>query len=235
MAKSLIDSGFMPTILAGIRDAYEANQTTGPNKKSSLIFGVMETDYLSVLARLALASPAVFIESVSAVCSGQSQQEAINWLLTEWFSHFDNIGDVNRKKMHALALTRLLSVNGATAPAPSYLLNHLQSYMSIWTDLMTELADGADSQTGGDYLIYWNDEQNGTNGDKFNENEPPEETRRRAWEKADPVFRVNLRQFVGEILTGVIQTSGGVEAFKNEWLVNVDIDVINSFRQYIPL
>ncbi|KAI5294861.1 Importin-11, partial [Ascosphaera pollenicola] len=107
LATTLVETGFLRTILAGLHDAYQANQTSGPNRKTSLIFGVMETDYFSVLARLALASPGIFIESVTAACSGQTQEQAMKWLLTEWFSHWDNMGDVNRKKLHGLALTRL--------------------------------------------------------------------------------------------------------------------------------
>lgn len=230
LAKTLVETGFLPTILSGLHDAYQANQTTGPNRKTSLIFGVMETDYLSVLARLALAGPGIFIESVTAACSGQTQEQAMKWLLTEWFSHWDNMGDVNRKKLHGLALTRLLSVNGTAAVAPAYLLEQLQSYITIWTDLISELADGSD-EAGNDYLIYWGDDT--SNGaEQYDANEVPEVTRQRAWGKADPIFRINFRQYVTEILTGVIQVCGGMEVFKNEWLINVDVDVVNSFRPY---
>ncbi|KAI5283870.1 hypothetical protein KEM54_001774, partial [Ascosphaera aggregata] len=216
LAKTFVETGFLQTILAGLHDAYTANQTTGPNRKTSLIFGVMETDYFSVLARLALASPGVLIESVTLACSGQTQEQAMKWLLTEWFSHFDNIGDVNRKKLHGLALTRLLSVNGNAAVAPTYLLEQLQSYITIWTDLISELADGPD-ESGGDYLIYWNG-KTGNGNEKYDEKEVPETTRQRVWERADPVFRIYFRQYVTEILSGVIEVCGGINVFKNEWL-----------------
>ncbi|KAL2369906.1 hypothetical protein RJ035_005537 [Blastomyces gilchristii] len=235
VAKSLLDSSFLLTLLSGLRETYEAHLTTGPNKKSPGVDGVVETDYFSVLARIALGSPKIFISSAVSSMSHSSEEETVNWILTEWFSHFDNVGDINRKKLHALALTHLLSINGHSISPPAYLLKHLQSYLVVWTDLIRELSEGTDydpnDPRGGDYLIVWNtDSADQTNG-KYQSNESPETTRRRAWSNADPVHKINFRHFVTENLRGVVGACGGMDKFRDEWLINVDREVVNGFGE----
>ncbi|PGH17942.1 hypothetical protein AJ79_00841 [Helicocarpus griseus UAMH5409] len=234
VAKSLLDSSLLITLLSDLRETYEANLTTGPNKKSPAVYGVVETDYFSVLARLALASPKIFISSALSAMPHSPEEETVKWILTEWFSHFDNMGDINRKKLHALALTHLLSVNGPSTPPPSYLLNHLQSYLVVWTDLIRELSEGTDydpnDPRGGDYLIVWNDSTDQTDG-KYHANESPETTRRRNWSNADPIHKINFRHFVTENLRGLVEACGGIDRFRDEWLVNVDREVVNGFGE----
>lgn len=236
IAKSLIDSSFLPSLLDGLHSAYESSQTTGPKKKTSPVYGILETDYLSVLARLALGSPRVFMSAISAA-TGTSAEQTLSWLLTEWFFHYDNIGLVTQKKLHTLALTQLLAINGSDSPPPAYLLNHLQSYLTIWTDIVTELAEGTDEgpndPRAGDYLIYWNKntEDGGVDGDgqPRHEHESPESTRRRDWENADIVHRINIRDFIKQRLQAVIVGCGGEQRFQEEWLVNVDREVTSAF------
>jgi hypothetical protein len=230
IAKSLLDSCLLSSLLDGLHSAYEASQTTGPNRKSSNIYGVVETDYFSVLARLALASPRVFLSAISAAMGASSEEQTLSWLLTEWFFHYDNIGLVTQKKLHVFGLTRLLAVNGAHAPPPAVLLNHVQSYLTVWTSIVTELAEGADEEEDGhaakDYLIFWNQGETSAAVDSA---EPPETTRRRDWDNSDVVHRVNIRDFIKEQLQLVIQACGGERQFQEEWLVNVDREVLSAF------
>jgi hypothetical protein len=228
IAKTLIDSSFLESLLQGLHTAYEASQATGPNRKTSSVNGVVETDYFSVLARLALANPRIFVSAV-AHATGASAEETLSWILTEWFFHYDNIGVITQKKLHALALTQLLAANGPNSPPPPYILNHLQSYFTIWTDIITELAEGTeetDDPRGGDYLIFWNNDA-GTS--KFHENEPPEVTRQREWETTDIIHRLNIREFVKERLQAVIVSCGGEQQFQEDWLVNIDREVLTTF------
>jgi hypothetical protein len=233
IARSLVDSSFLPSLLDGLHGAYETSQTTGPNRKSSPVYGVLETDYLSVLARLALGSPRAFLSAITAA-TNTSEEQTLSWLLTEWFFHYDNIGLVTQKKLHVLALTQLLSINGSTSPPPAYLLNHLQSYLTIWTDVVTELAEGgiedANDPRAGDYLIFWNKDTTTTDPSSArHENEAPETTRRRDWENSDIVHRINIRDFIKQRLQAVIVGCGGEQRFQEEWLINVDRDVTNAF------
>ncbi|WEW58891.1 hypothetical protein PRK78_004359 [Emydomyces testavorans] len=232
IAESFISSSFLQTLLAGLHEAYEASFSTGPKKKYSAIDGVAETDYFSVLGRLALANPSVFISAIRAATHPVPEEQTLKWILAEWFFHFDSIGDITTKKLHTLALTHLLSLNGPSSPAPTYLLNNLQSYLTIWTDVITELADGTDGAEDGrrgDYLINLNCATAYSPDGKFQDNEPPETTRRRAWTLSDPIHRLNIRDYVTEHLRALVGACGGIDRFRAEWLVNVDQEVVNEF------
>lgn len=271
VARSLLESGFLPTLLGTLRDTYAANQTTGPRRVRPPVSGVIETDYFSVLARLALASPRVFVDAVSAAPlpaskgsekrggsdqMGEVDEErstpvlgpTLNWLLVEWFAHFDSIGDINRKKLHALALTRLLGINnapeaggsGAGGPPPPFLAVHLQSYLTVWTDLLVELLDGADEPgdpRAGDYLIFTTEADADPVHDDVDgaatTSEAPETGRRRRWTVADAVHTVNMRAAVAATVSGLVAAAGGVEGFAGEggWLSSVDKEVVRGFAE----
>ena len=222
LAKCLVDSSFLQGILEGVKEAFDAREVTGPRHRSSSVFGVLETDYLSVLARLALGSPYLFLQSCSAA-TGESAERCMSWLLSEWFQHFDNIGDVNRKKLHCLALTRLLSIQ----PTPHWLLRHLQSYMTMWTDLVAELAEGA-GERGGDWLFMSNEvtaEQSSVGA-----TETADARRKLQLSQTDPIHTINIGPFVAEHLRGAIAGCGGDVRFQEDWLANVDREVVNAFR-----
>ncbi|KAJ5678871.1 hypothetical protein N7462_007115 [Penicillium macrosclerotiorum] len=234
ISRSLIDSSFLQSLLEGLFTAHEASQTTGPNRKTSYVVGVVETDYYSVLARLALANPTIFASAVAAA-TNTTQEQTLSWLVTEWFSHYDNIGSVNQKKLHALALTQLLALQGPSAnlsqpaPPPSYILNHLQSYLNVWTDIIIELAEGGSDQNA-DYLVCWNAPAgSATAQPEAQEAEDPETTRRREWDNADPIHRFPIRDFVRHRLHELIVACGGAQRFQEEWLVNVDTQVVSAF------
>lgn len=226
VARSLIDSSFLSSLLEGLYSAYEVSESTGPNRKTSHVYGVVETDYFSVLARLALANPKMFASAVSAA-TGASEEQTLSWILSEWFLHFDNIGTASQKKLHALGLTQLLSVNGTDSQPPTYILNHLQSYLNIWTDIVTELAEGAEdpnNQSGGDYLVCWNNPP-----EQRDWNETPENERRRNWDSSDVIHKINIRDFVRQRLHSLIVGCGGEQRFQEEWLMNVDREVVSAF------
>ncbi|KAE8354057.1 armadillo-type protein [Aspergillus coremiiformis] len=227
IARSLVDSSFLSSLLEGLYSAYEASHTTGPNRKQTSVYGIVETDYFSVLARLALAYPKIFASAVSAA-TGTSEEQALTWILAEWFLHYDNIGSVTQKKLHALALTQLLSLNGPDTQSPPYILSHLQSYLNIWTDIVTELTEGAETEndpSAADHLVYWNNAETG----KWDQHEPPENERRRHWDNSDILHNVNIRDFVRDRLRSLIVGCGGEQRFQEEWLLNVDREVVAAF------
>jgi hypothetical protein len=235
ISRSLLDSSFLSSLLEGLYSAHEVSQTTGPNRKTSPVYGAVETDHYSVLARLALANPAIFASSVAAA-TNSSEEQALTWILTEWFSHYDNIGSVNQKKLHALGLTQLLSLQSIQtdasqpAPPPAYILSHLQSYLSMWTDLITELADGG-TDPNADYLVYWNAPAGSETAPAESTEgvEQPESIRRREWQSGDVIHRFTIRDFVRHRLQEVIRACGGAQRFQEEWLVNVDTEVVTAF------
>lgn len=213
----LLSTHLFTTILTALQDAYSAHQTTGPNRAQSSIDGIVETDYLSVLARLAIINPALFVSAITTTAHslGERFETTITWLLTEWLSHFDNIGHPEKKKLSCLALTALLETN------QFWILSRLQELMGIWTDVITELVD---QDTGNDSLIYWNAEAL-----KIEGAEAPEDARRRELDFADPVHRIDVKGFIRERLERAVHACGGAEGFQAQWLVNVDKDVVRAF------
>ena len=169
LTQVLIDTRFLHKIMSGLKNTYDAHQTTGPNRVYSNIDGIVETDYLSVLARIAYARPYVFATAIANIAhvTNENFDETITWLLTEWFSHLENIGDPTKKKLMCLALTAELT----TIPQ---VRDRLQELMTLWTDMITELVvsveDGGD---GRDSLVYWDPDGLEQGG------ESPEDSRRR--------------------------------------------------------
>lgn len=212
----LMSSEFLSILLIGLRNAYEAHQTTGPNRPSTSIDGLVETDYLSVLARLALASPSLFLSALKATIPSESIEATISWLLTEWLSHLDNVCNPEKRKLFCLALTALLETN------QPWILDRLQELMTLWTDLVAELVD--EENRGADCLVWWNVDNLKPEGQ-----ETPADERRRNLTFADPIHKLDLKGFVRDMLKATVEACGGRESFERMWLVNVDAEVVRAF------
>lgn len=155
----LVNSQFLVNIFATLRESYDANKTTGPNKRYPPN-AVMVTDFFSVLARIVLANTEWFMEIIRMVSEREQQTvgEYMKWLLEEWFGHvcislklygaeiddekltqwglqFPNMGHPSGRKLNCFALTMLLETN------QKWILERLQDLMIVWTDVVTELRD----------------------------------------------------------------------------------------------
>ncbi|KAN0093757.1 ARM repeat-containing protein [Hyaloscypha variabilis] len=214
VAKDLHESGFTEKIFEGLRDAWEAHQTTGPSRRYPKLDDVVETDYFTILARLTLADPSVLVTIMSSVGDAA---EVWRWLSTEWFRHFDSMANIDRQKLSCLALTRLLEL---PPPMTPIILECLQDYFAMWTSVINEMIGGRDD--GGDNLVWL--------ADDGNEFEGPEDVRRRIHASSDPVHTLNTFNVVKERLGQVVAICGGEEAFQRDWAVNIDKDVIRSFQ-----
>lgn len=213
----LVHVGFFTKLLDGLKDSWKAHNTTGPNSKDAFVKGIIETDYYSLVARLILGSMGGFFQACEKA-SSEKVEATMKWLLEEWFSHFENIADPGRRKLMTLALTKLLETN-----QPFILLN-LQSLMTIWTDVITELRE--DDEDKGDSLLM--DPAQYVASDYT---ESPETARRGILTRTDIVHSVNVAQWVKQYLTQTIAAVGGEQTFQEEWLVNVDRDVLASFSK----
>ena len=144
IVNSLVSSGLLIKIFDGLRGSWEAHQTTGPSKKVPRVDGIVETDYFSVISRLIIPDPHGFIVVVQAiqVPRGEDIGQTMSWLLTEWFSHFGNIGHPVQRKLGCLALTSLLRTG------TPWILGRLQDLMTVWTDVLAEVQEGTDDNGG---------------------------------------------------------------------------------------
>ena len=218
LTSSMLSTTFLSTIFEGLYNAYEAHQTTGPNKKYPSIDGIIETDYLSVLARLTIAGPSLLISALDAARPNRS----IDWLLTEWFIHLDNITHPVKKKLSYIALTSLLDTG------EPWILSRLQLLMAMWGDVITDLLEDYDDGNGGiikrDCLVYTSETLYTTEIDS------PATARSRQLTIPDPVHRIDVRDLVREKLGTAVHLCGGMEAFREKWVGDVDADILNSFN-----
>ncbi|KAI4952770.1 hypothetical protein J4E91_003244 [Alternaria rosae] len=219
LTSDLISSGFLAKVLEGLHGAWTHHQSHGPYRElpSHAVDGVVETDYFTVLARIGIASPSVLLEALSSL-SSEGLEKTLDWLLEEWFSHIENIGDAPNKKLMCLVLTRFLE------GAQPWMLGRLQSLIGIWTDVLGELLDGMDDRSQDS--LFWPPEP-------YHPTEPeaPEDVRKRELIYTDPVHQINLVAFIREHLQQTIQQVGGEQAFQEEWLSRVDKEVLKGFGE----
>ena len=222
----LVRTGVLRSILTGLKGSWTAHCTTGPLAKEALVEGMVETDYFSVLARIILGSLDAFLQTVTAAFSsaGEGLEASMKWLLEEWFSHFENIGDPARRKLSCLAITKLLETR------QPFILRNLQSLMSIWTDVVTELRDGGDDDPSADSLVYSSlAVQTGDIGqDAEAATDTAEDVRRGNVMRADEVHTVVTAEWIRRYLSGVVQAMGG-RVSESEWVGNVDREVVGAF------
>lgn len=215
ITQDLHSSGFLTEVFAGLRDAWEAHQTSGPEKKYPKLDDAVETDYFTIIARLIVADPSIFVNILSTMGPAN---EIWSWLLTEWFHHFDCMTNMERRKLSCLALTRMLEL-----PSPILDINlaNLQDFFTIWTQTIGELTFGNEDFSD---CLLWK-----SNSDK-NETENMDVVRRREWAAADILHRVSLHEFVKAKLAYVVDVCGGEKKFMDEWIVNIDASVLKDYR-----
>jgi len=215
IVRDLNDSGYTEKVMEGLRDAWEAHQTAGPNRRYPQLDDVVETDYFTILARIALADPGTFSTMIASL--GGTLDSVWNWLSTEWFRHFDSMANIDRQKLSCLALTRLLEIPD---PMAQLTLTKLQDYFAMWTTVISEMQDGRDD--GGDNLIWAEIEGN--------EYETPEDVRKRVQSHNDPVHRLHTFDFVKARLGQVVNDCGGEAQFQERYAVSVDKEVLGGFQ-----
>jgi hypothetical protein len=213
--EDMMQTGFMNTLMKNLHDAWEANQTTGPNRKISKLNTVTEGDYFAILARLALAEPTAFAQMLSTF--GDVNQ-VWGWLSSEWFSHLSSMDHPERQKLYLLGLTRLLEL---PSPMQELVLGKLQDYFTMWTNVIAELQDGI--ANGTDSLIWGELEPT--------EYDTPKTIAERAMTSKDPVHSVHAFAFVQARLQDIVGRVGGEAAFQEQWAVNVDKDVLGKYQE----
>lgn len=216
IVQDMVEIGFMNKVLENLHNAWEAHQTTGPNRKVSKLNTVTEGDYLAVLARLALAEPTLFVQMLT---NFGSLEQVWDWLSAEWFSHLSSMDHIERQKLFLLGLTRLLEVS---SPMQELVLKKLQEYFDMWTNVIAELQDGV--ANGTDTLIWGATEMEAT------EYDTPKMVVERQVQAKDPVHTVHSFEFVKMRLQDLIAKTGGEDVFEKQWAVNVDTDLIARFQ-----
>lgn len=214
--QDMVESGFMKSLLDDVHQAWEAHQTTGPNRIVSKLNTVTEGDYLAILARLALAEPTLFTQMLTHF--GDLAQ-VWTWLSAEWLSYARSMDDPERLKLYLLALTRLLELQ---SPMQELVLQQLQDYFDLWENVLAELRDGGDETS--DSLLWSATDLEPT------EYDTPKSIAERQVLAKDPIHTVHALGFVRVRLQDLVNRVGGPQAFQEQWAVNLDEGVLQRFN-----
>ncbi|KAI0976586.1 putative importin 11 [Xylaria arbuscula] len=213
LMQDIVETGFLKHLLEGIRDVYDAHQTSGPKKRHGRLDPYNLASYLTILSRIAVINPSTFVAMLGALGPIESVWD---WLSTEWFSCFDSMAEPDRLKLNLLGITRLLELH---QPMAGLVVTKLQDYLSMWTSVICQV---------------WDDATPGHDALHSTEKPPPTEwdTHKDLVERelyiTDPVRSVVSYTFVKERLQGLAQIVG--EQTFQEWLTNVDKDVLAGFQ-----
>ncbi|KAL6889433.1 armadillo-type protein [Trichoderma longibrachiatum] len=216
--QDMVETGFVNKLVANLHDAWEARQTTGPNKRASRLSTVTQGDYFAILARLLLAEPNLFVQMLGSV---GNVQEVWAWLSSEWFSYQSGMDNLERQKLYLLGLTRLLELG---SPMQELVLDRLQDYLDMWTNLIMELQDNAGP--GNDCLIWAGEPE-------VYDYDTPKMILEKQSQHKDPVHCVNALQFVKVRLQDVVGRIGGEAVFQENYVDNVDKAVMDAFQKML--
>ncbi|PHH91348.1 hypothetical protein CDD83_810 [Cordyceps sp. RAO-2017] len=212
--QDMMATGLLNKILSSLKDASEARQTTGPNRRISKLNVLTEGDYFAILARLALSGPDLFVQMLS---SAGDLEQVWAWLSSEWFAHTSGFDQIERQKLYLLGLTRLVEL---PSPMQDLALGKLQDYLDMWTTLIMDLHNGS---PGGADVLVWSEMPD-------TEFDTPKSVAEREFRAKDPVYSVHAFGFVLPRLQDLISRVGGEAAFEEQWAVNVDKDVLSRFQ-----
>jgi hypothetical protein len=215
--EDMVDTNFLNRLLTGLYNSYQASQSVGPNKVTRQVSTVVTKDYFVILARLALADPAAFVNRLAMFTNSPAYPQPWTWLLSEWMASFDYLSDSERSKLSCLALTRLCELPGAMQ---ELVLGKLQDFLSMWTSVVNQLRYSDD--TSMDALVWTSIESS--------EYDTPLDVCERQLAAKDPVHSVNAYDFMNTTLKGLVERAGGQQKFEQDWLINVDKDVLASFE-----
>ena len=241
IVSDLVRVGLLPRILERLHAAWEAHQSTGPNAKSSPIKPTTQVEYVLILSRIALGDPNAILNLLASLplpsgggvpqlteaTSGANVEAIWPWLATEWFGSLDSMGNPEHQKVACLALTRLFEVQrpvGAGSSAGQFsdlVLGRLQDYLSMWT---SAVVDAQGDATKPDCYVWPEGAPAPT------EYDTPLMTAESALAAKDPLHTQTTHAFIMARLMDMIARVGGEAAFNDNWLVNVDRDVLAGFQ-----
>ncbi|KAI0776057.1 ARM repeat-containing protein [Trametes elegans] len=204
-------SGLFATIVKGLDE----------EKLSVLVL----TEYVYVLARIALADRQLFVQLVSATAASQKTKESLVWepILNQWWNRFDNMSEPRLRKLTAMGIASLVATGH-----PDVLDRLATEIFNLWIDVFGEIKeqqqqngdDGCVSSVGlGPLTLYWDKPFE----DVYTDAEgTPEYQRRKAVFENDPVRTTALQGFVGASLQAAEAACGGAAELQAKYLSKAD-------------
>jgi len=178
--------------------------------------------YLSILARIALTNSSVLVELLTAVGAenGHGSEEVLGALLDVWLDKQDNITQMERKKLLALALVALLQTDNSVV---------LSRFGDIISAVVECLHDVCREDMGGYIDTLVRSKQHERPDDE--EQDTQHEIRKRHLQQSDLVHSVDLRLCLMDELSR-IQNNHGQQTF--EQLMNsIDTEISNQLKDFL--
>ncbi|CDO76254.1 hypothetical protein BN946_scf184470.g12 [Trametes cinnabarina] len=162
------------------------------------------TEYVYVLARIALADRQLFLQLVSATAAAKNAKEDLIWeaILNQWWNRFDNMSEPRLRKLTAMGIASLVSTG-----RPEVLDRLSTEICNLWIDVFGEIKE-AQINAGNDpsLKLYWDKPFE----EVYTECEgTPEYERRKAVFENDPVRTTPLTAFIAARLREAEAACGG--------------------------
>lgn len=216
--RDLVALGFIQKMVQALIRDWKASKAVGPNKPDQELTRLLEDHYFAILARLCLANPDLFIQLLTSF--EFSLDEIWACLIMKWFEHFDYVSGDDRRKLSCLAITRLVEL---ADPVQTKVLSTLMDFMVMWISIVKTLqleTDGVQPQPA-DNLVWT---ESGVS-----DNDVPFDAQEKEMAASDPVHTVHMYSFLQERFQNLVQRVGE-QNFRENWLINVDKEVVDEFR-----
>ncbi|KIP12739.1 hypothetical protein PHLGIDRAFT_97377 [Phlebiopsis gigantea 11061_1 CR5-6] len=182
------------------------------------------TEYIYVMARIALMDKQMFHQLVSASAGPLRLSETQVWdhILDQWWRRFDNMSEPRHRKLAAMGMANLVSTGRHEV------LDRLPTEIcNMWLDVLGEIREGQSSESGDDahptLHLYWDRVPESY----YRETEgTPEYKRRDACYQSDPVRTTQLTAFIAACIAQAEAACGGGAALNERYLMKADPTVL---------
>ncbi|CAH1407271.1 unnamed protein product [Nezara viridula] len=186
-------------------------------------FPMVMSVYLSILARVLLASQETFIEIMNKVSETvrQSPDEVLNKMLEVWLHKMPLITQMERKKLLGLALCSLLISNFR------FVYEKFHGIVLAVTEVLNDITRTDEGGSRIDALLYLPD------NDDASSYETEHEHRKKQLALEDPVHKIVLENYFRIQIEGLKRDVGPGEFEK--FVATLDPDVLKQAREYVTL
>ncbi|KAI0832484.1 ARM repeat-containing protein [Trametes gibbosa] len=175
------------------------------------------TEYVYVLARVAIADRQLFLQLVSATAAAQNVKEEFIWepILNQWWNRFDNMSEPRLRKLTAMGIANLVSTG-----RPEVLDRLSTEICNLWIDVFGEIKEAQESANNDPGLtLYWDRpfEETFTDAEGTHEFQ-----RRKAVFENDPVRTTPLTIYIGARLREAEAACGGGAELQTRYLAKAE-------------
>ncbi|KAI0216228.1 Importin-11 [Lamellibrachia satsuma] len=152
------------------------------------LYPMVASLHLSVFARIILQNPGFFWQFLEQLAKelGTTSSDALASFLDSWFDKMDGVIQTERKKLCSLSLASLLTCN------ESVMLQRFGAIINVCVEALHDVCRSDDDTSGYiDALV-----QNSTEELPEDELETEHEKRKRLLCRQDPVYTINLKDYI---------------------------------------